>query len=295
VSAALERRLLTVTANERLGAYRVLRASDAGSPPRAGQFAMLAAAERWGGGEDERPFLARAFSYARWLDGEAHFLLEDVGPGTHRLCELRTGDRLWALGPLGNGFEPSTDARRALLVGGGVGIAPLAIWQDELIGRTPVPPAAAADAGSQPAAAAAPTVLLGFRDAAHAAGAALLIGARMASDDGSVGHAGFVTDLLAAELDRDPHVVVYACGPPAMLEAVRALCAEAGAPAQLALEAPMACGFGACFGCVVPTRTGYARVCVDGPVLDAAELERVECHSAGDTGTSDSLAAETVP
>ena len=65
---------------------------------------MLAAAERWGGGEHERPYLARAFSIARALDGEAHYLLEDVGPGTRRLCELRAGDELWALGPLGHGF-----------------------------------------------------------------------------------------------------------------------------------------------------------------------------------------------
>jgi NAD(P)H-flavin reductase len=88
-----------------------------------------------------------------------------------------------------------------------------------------------------------------------------------------------VTDLLAAELDADPHATVYACGPPAMLEAVRALCAAREVPAQLALEAGMACGFGACFGCVVPTRDGgYVRLCVDGPVLDAAALEEVPAH-----------------
>ncbi|HWT26133.1 MAG TPA: hypothetical protein VN213_21680 [Solirubrobacteraceae bacterium] len=73
----------------------------------------------------------------------------------------------------------------------------------------------------------------------------------------------------------DPRAEVYACGPAPMLEAVRALCAEHGVRAQLALESGMACGYGACFGCVVPTRSGYVRLCVDGPVLDAAELERV--------------------
>jgi NAD(P)H-flavin reductase len=256
VLAPFERRLLTVAANEPVGAYRVLRAADPdGATPQAGQFAMLAAAERWGGGEDERPFLPRAFSYARHRDGEAHFLLEDVGPGTHRLCELRPGEGLWALGPLGVGFTPPSDGRRPLLVGGGVGIAPLAIWQDEL----------------GPA-----TVLLGFRDGAHAEGAALLRGAIAATDDGSVGHRGLVTELLAAELDCDSHAVIYACGPPPMLESVRALCGAREVPAQLALESGMACGFGACFGCVVPTRAGYLRLCVDGPVLDAAALERVE-------------------
>lgn len=268
--APFGRRLLTVTANERLGAYSVLRATDPDGPaPAAGQFAMLAAAEHWGAGEDERPYLPRAFSYARWVVGEAQFLLEDVGPGTHRLCELQAGDGLWLLGPLGRGFTAPRDARRAVLVGGGVGIAPLAIWQDELnpVGAT----------GEQA------TVLLGFRDRLHAEGAALLSNALVASDDGSVGRHGLVTNLLRAELDRDDHAGVYACGPPAMLEAVRALCASREVPAQLALEAGMACGFGACFGCVVPRRDGgYLRVCVDGPVVDAAHLDRVAAHVGGE-------------
>jgi NAD(P)H-flavin reductase len=84
-----------------------------------------------------------------------------------------------------------------------------------------------------------------------------------------------VTELLDAELDRAgaEAAQVCACGPPAMLEAVRARCAERGVPVQLALESGMACGFGACFGCVVPTRDGYVRLCVDGPVLDGAALE----------------------
>ena len=83
-------------------------------------------------------------------------------------------------------------------------------------------------------------------------------------------------ELLARELEADSAAEVCACGPAPMLEGVRALCARAGVPAQLALEAPMACGFGACFGCVVPARDGrYLRVCVDGPVIDAHELEQV--------------------
>ena len=81
-----------------------------------------------------------------------------------------------------------------------------------------------------------------------------------------------MTELLEEALDADSHVEVYACGPPPMLEAVRLVCAERGTPAQLALESGMACGFGACFGCVVPTRNGYIRLCVDGPVLDASVL-----------------------
>jgi dihydroorotate dehydrogenase electron transfer subunit len=271
-TAPFGRRLVTVSANEQLGAYRILHAVEAEQTggqwaPAPGQFAMLAAAERWGAGEDERPYLPRAFSYARWRAGEAQFLLEDVGPGTHRLSELQPGDGLWLLGPLGHGFSAPDGSRCALLVGGGVGIAPLAILQDEL-----------------DAAGGSTCVLLGFRDRAHAEGAGLLRGARLASEDGSTGHHGLVTDLLSAELDREPHSVVYACGPPPMLEAVRALCATRDVPAQLALEAGMACGFGACFGCVVPTRAGtYARVCVDGPVLDAHLLDRVEAHAGVET------------
>jgi NAD(P)H-flavin reductase len=90
-----------------------------------------------------------------------------------------------------------------------------------------------------------------------------------------------VTDLLLAELDTGEDAVVYACGPPVMLEAVRAICAERGVPAQLALESGMACGFGACFGCVVPTRSGLVRLCLEGPVLDAGELESALVPGAG--------------
>lgn len=260
----IERRLLTVAGNDEVGAYRVLRLADPdGPPPAPGQFSMLTAAERWGGGEDERPYLPRAFSVMRVRDGEAHYLLEDVGPGTNRLCELRAGDGCWVLGPLGQGFREPRDGRRACLVGGGVGIAPLAIWQDALLERG-----------------AAHALLLGFRDGAHAIGANLLRCARVATDDGSLGHHGLVTELLAAELAEHPHAEVYACGPPLMLEAIRALCEERAIPAQLALESGMACGFGACFGCVVPTRDGgYVRVCVDGPVIEGDLLAEVEAHA----------------
>jgi dihydroorotate dehydrogenase electron transfer subunit len=264
--APLGRRAVRVTANEQLGSYTVLHTSDPqmdGVVP--GQFAMLAAVERWGGGEGERPYLARAFSIARYAQGDAAYLLEDVGPGTRRLCELEAGDELWVLGPLGRGFEPPDADRRPILVGGGVGIAPLAILQDTL---------------EQAGLGGIVTVLLGFRDESRVPGAELLRGAEIATDDGSAGHDGLVTELLERELRADPDATVYACGPGGMLEGVRAICERAGVPAQLALEAGMACGFGACFGCAVPARGGgYLRVCVDGPVIDAAALERVDAHA----------------
>jgi dihydroorotate dehydrogenase electron transfer subunit len=260
--APFGRRGASVVDSLELGAYRVIVAADPDGPrPRPGQFYMLMTPVGWGGEDDERPFLGRAFSVLRApasgdQDQLLMFLLEDVGPGTARLCELESHDELSITGPLGVGFSAPADGGRALLVGGGVGIAPLAIWQDELLARK-----------------AKHRVLLGFRDAAHAEGATLLADARVATDDGSVGHHGLVTDLLQAELESEPAVTVYSCGPPPMLEAVRAMCAARAAPAQLALESGMACGFGACFGCVVPTRAGYLRVCVDGPVVDAALLE----------------------
>jgi NAD(P)H-flavin reductase len=265
--APFARRPLSITASERYGPYVVLRAADHEGPaPAPGQFTMLAAAERWGGGEDGRPFLARAFSVARHRAGEVHYVLEDVGPGTGRLCELAPGERMWALGPLGRGFAQPTDGRRALLVGGGIGIAPLVILADTLADAGP-----RAGRGTPPSAA-----ILGFRDGERARAASLIDGAQVATDDGSAGHHGPCTDLLEDELELDANAVVYACGPAPMLEAVRAICERARVPAQLALEAGMACGFGACFGCVVPRRGGgYLRVCVDGPVVGGEELERV--------------------
>jgi len=232
----------------------LIRALDSAGPddPQPGQFYMLGTAERWGGGADDRPYLPRALSYARAREGELSFLLEVVGPGTARLAELSPGEGLALLGPLGVGWRAPQEGTRPVLVGGGIGTAPLVCLQDEL--------------GPEA------TVLLGFRTAAHAEAAALFAGEpELATDDGSAGRQALVTDLLREQLDADPAATVFACGPPAMLEAVRLACAELAVPAQLALESGMACGFGACFGCVVPTTEGYIRLCVDGPVL-AAEL-----------------------
>ena len=252
-----DRRLSRVAANEALGAYRLISTHDGHGPadPWPGQFFMLAAAERWGAGADERPYLPRAFSYARARPERPgvrlDFLLEAIGPGTDRLAQLSPGEELALVGPLGVGFRPPEPGSRPLLVGGGIGTAPLLCLAEQLDS---------------------PTILLGFRSGAHAEAARLFPDAAVATDDGSVGRRALVTELLAEELDDGP-TTVYACGPAPMLEAVRALCAERGVPAQLALESGMACGFGACFGCVVPTKDGYIRLCLDGPVLDADRLE----------------------
>ena len=145
-----ERRLATVTGARSLGAYRLISARDSAGPadPRPGQFYMLAAAERWGGGADERPYLPRAFSFARARRAgegvELDFLLEAIGPGTERLGSLEQGEELALVGPLGVGFTAPEGP--ALLVGGGIGAAPVLALDGELRA-----------AGSDP------TVLLGFR------------------------------------------------------------------------------------------------------------------------------------
>jgi dihydroorotate dehydrogenase electron transfer subunit len=269
--APLGRRLCEVTENRASGGYRVFSLRDEeGGVPEAGQFYMLAA-ERWEQ-HGARPYLPRALSVA---DAEPtaggarlDFLLEAVGPGTERLCRLEVGERVWVNGPLGNAFseprELAPGAAGAILVGGGIGVAPLALLRRRFAAR------------GVPA-----QILLGFRDRAHSGGLDDLFSncqIGLASDDGHLGERGYVTDLLAAMLEGDDadSAAVYACGPPAMLETVRAMCAARGVACELALESPMACGFGACFGCAVPlAEGGYMRLCVDGPVVAGDRIAEV--------------------
>lgn len=262
MTAPFGRRACEVVDSHASGGYRVFSLLDREGPePRPGQFYMLAAESHWeqrGG----RPFLPRAFSVADVEGDRLDFLIEGVGPGTDRLCELEVGERVWVNGPLGNSFSPprelSPDAAGAILVGGGIGIAPLALLRRRL-STAGVPF----------------RILLGFRDEAHSGGLGdLFPGCQisLASDDGHVGHQGYVTELLAAMLEGDDAqtAVVYACGPPPMLDAVQALCASHEVPCELAMESPMACGYGACYGCAVPRGDGtYLRLCVDGPVVRA--------------------------
>ena len=272
------RRLCEVVENRATGGYRLFSALDRSGPgPLAGQFYMLAAADGWGQ-RDGRPYLSRAFSVAEARPAEGglclDFLVEAVGPGTERLAGLRPGEGLWVTGPLGRPFSPPRelvpDAAGAILVGGGIGIAPLAILRRQLGEQgTPV------------------RTLIGFRDRPHSGGVEELFDCsevRLASEDGHTGHRGYVTDLLAVLLEGDEarSGAVYGCGPPAMLEAVRAMCDRAQIAAELAMEAPMACGFGACFGCAVPLAAGgFMRLCVDGPVVNAAEIDTALVPGSG--------------
>ena len=209
-----------VLRTEAVGPYVLLRVDrgevDPGVP---GQFFMLEAPGR---------LLPRALSLCLAPPGELAFLIDPVGPGTRALCELEPGDAIHVFGPLGNGFR--LDVARPLLVGGGIGIAPLPYLAQAL----EHPPA-----------------VLGFRSEHHAEAAVLLPNAEVVIDP------TLVTEVMPT--DRD----VLACGPEPMLEAVRALVPAA----QLAWEAPMACGYGACYGCVVEVDGELKRLCVEGPVL----------------------------
>ena len=258
------RRRCEVAENCASGGYRVFTLLDEDGPePSPGQFYMLATEQRWeqDGG---RPFLPRALSvaYAGEAGGSVRldFLIEGIGPGTDRLCALAAGEGVWVNGPLGNSFSPPSElaanAAGAILVGGGIGIAPLALLRRRF---------AAGNVATR--------VLLGFRDQAHSGGLDDLFSCcevGLASEDGHLGHTGYVTDLLETMLAGDDasSAAVYACGPPPMLDAVSTLCASRNVACELAMEAPMACGYGACFGCAVPRPGGgYIRLCVDGPVV----------------------------
>jgi NAD(P)H-flavin reductase len=205
---------------ERVGAYALLRLArggiDAGIP---GQFFMLEAPGR---------VLPRPLSLCLAPPGELHFLIDPVGPGTAALSALERGDAIHVFGPLGNGFDLAVE--RPLLVGGGIGMAPLPYLAEAL--RCP------------------PTVL-GFRSELHAEAAQLMPGAEVVVDP------VLVTDVMPDGFD------VLACGPEPMLRAMPA-------GAQLAWEAPMACGFGACYGCAVEIGGELKRLCLEGPVLAAA-------------------------
>jgi len=219
----LSRERRRVIGSEQIGPYTLLRVGRGRLEPGIpGQFFMLEAPGR---------VLPRPMSLCLAPARELGFLFEPIGPGTRALAALERGDELAVLGPLGNGFR--LDVERPLLVGGGIGVAPLP-YLSQALRRPPA--------------------LLGFRSDHHAEAAELVPNADVVVEP------TLVTDALRDGYD------VLACGPEPMLHALAAL-----APgAQLAWEAPMACGYGACYGCVVDVGGHYKRLCLEGPVLAAA-------------------------
>lgn len=234
---------------------------EIGRRARPGQFSQIRIP---GGGV----FLPRPFSFLAAAADRCSFLSRAVGPGTRALAEVGAGDEVELLGPLGRGFElPSATASEVILVGGGVGVPPLVHAAAEM----------APHAGTALLGATRGGLLLCERELA---GRGWRV--RVATDDGSRGHHGVVTDLLEQELAAArSRAVVLACGPHPMLRRCAELAAAAGVPCQVAVEEPMACGFGVCLGCAIrvraacPTGQGgqaYALVCRDGPVFPAERL-----------------------
>ena len=199
-------------------------------------------------------FLRRPFSVCSWDEGELTLLYKTFGPGTEAVTELEPGQFVSVLSGLGNGFHlpEGEEIRQPLLVGGGVGIAPMLALAEFLI-----------EQGTRP------QVVLGFGSANEVAlvpeiealGASVIV----ATVDGSAGRPGLVTDAMES-LTWD---YVYACGPTPMLHAVFAV---AGTGGQYSMEERMACGFGACMGCVTETSQGVVRVCKEGPVFESGDL-----------------------
>jgi dihydroorotate dehydrogenase electron transfer subunit len=248
-----------------------LRCPELARAIRPGQFLMI----RLPGTTD--PLLGRPFAlYDTVLDDQGQAIGVDVvylvvGKVTGLLAGLRPGDRVEVWGPLGNGFPDLAGLDHVALVAGGIGQTPFLAHVRELLGRRGY--------GGRPARQAVRRVSLyyGVRTADLAAGVPDFVAAgaevHLASDDGSLGFQGFVTQLLEQH-ERPQHLV--GCGPEPMLKALAGLARRWGIACHLSLETPMACGVGICFSCVTRVRTAdgwdYRRVCVDGPVFDAAAL-----------------------
>lgn len=220
--------------------------------PHAGQFYMLRA---WAA--DQTPVLSRPISVHDFDNhsGELTFLYQIRGEGTRKLAALTAGQELTVTGPCGNGFDAAAAAAmgRVAVVGGGIGIAPLLLLCKELV-----------RAGARP------DLYLGFRDTPYEVDPFIPYcnTISLATDSGSVGHRGLVTDLV----NPAGYAVVLTCGPMVMMRGVARLCAAAGTPCLASLEQKMACGLGACLGCTCHTSVGPRTVCKDGPVFPAEEV-----------------------
>ncbi len=262
-----------------IGTYRLrLHCPEVARTITPGQFFMV----RPEGGTD--PLLGRPFALYDTIDG-AHgpeaidFVYHVIGKMTRLMSGWMGGEAVEFWGPLGNGF-PVTKCLHLMYIGGGIGYTPvLAVAREALGQRSYGQPARSRQKTADRV-----TLCYGVRSADQQADVTVLnhiegLTIRIATDDGSAGHHGLVTDLLNASLDRsEAPDAVYCCGPLPMMHAVGRICEQAGVDCWLSLESPMACGFGACFSCVTRVRTDdpdgwdYRRTCVEGPVFRATEL-----------------------
>jgi dihydroorotate dehydrogenase electron transfer subunit len=225
-----------------------------------GQFVMLSPCPRTAVPRTD-PLLPRPMAVYRERPADGGAQIEILGRGTALLAESAPGQRVELVGPLGRPFsEPAGDAR-PVLVAGGTGLASIYALASRLAAR------------GRPA-----EVLLGARTAADLMGerdfAELGVALRVATEDGSRGHPGLVTELLEPALEAAGDACVYACGPTGMMRRCAELAAARSRPCTVSLENPMACGFGVCLGCAAPLRAGgFALVCRDGPVFDASVVD----------------------
>jgi len=244
-----------LTANRRAGtdffrlAFRHQALARSALP---GQFIMA-------GIPDAGPaLLRRPFGIHRVSGDTVEILYEVVGKATEALSRKKAGEEIGIIGPLGNGFDlTGLGRRRPVLVAGGMGVAPLLFLAAKM-------------------ASAHPLVLIGGRSKGCVRCAADFgkhkCKTLIATDDGSRGYHGFVTRLMEQALDKERDSAIFACGPRPMLKEVCRISCLRSVPAQVSLEEHMACGIGACLGCVVNTVSGYKRVCHDGPVFGSGEI-----------------------
>lgn len=221
-----------------------LDAPELAQNSRAGQFVQVKVADEF--------TLRRPLGIASNLNGKIKIFYRAVGHGTEILSKKRGGDTLNVLGALGNGFTPRDE--KILLVGGGMGLAPLLCAAENF----------SAD------------VLIGGRTAdevnfwqeefrPH------VEKIFVTTDDGSVGRKGFVTDLLS-EILRGNYAAIYTCGPEIMMRGVAKIALDKNLPCEVSFEKRMACGLGACLSCSIDTVDGRRKVCKDGPVFDARKV-----------------------
>jgi len=253
------------------GYYRMrILAPDFGATARPGQFIMFRVQMSMPS-MLRRPFgIFRTGFLAPDCEGlppreYLEILYKVVGQGTGIMRELHAGDRVEVLGPLGKGFDPGKSEEEKILVGGGIGLVPLYMLASELVKTSSV------------------RLLMGGRTRDDILAVTeferLGVSTYVCTDDGSLGEEGLVTQVLVRKLDKYPQVSVYACGPMPMLEAVQQICAARGVPLQVSLEALMACGVGACLGCVVKgaghtdQNPRYLCTCKEGPVFRAEQLD----------------------
>ncbi|MFH1215885.1 MAG: dihydroorotate dehydrogenase electron transfer subunit [Pseudomonadota bacterium] len=217
------------------------------------------------GEKSDDPLLRRPFSIHRVAGDTLTLIFKIVGRGTHNLSRMASGDVAELIGPLGNGFKIQEKAEFHYLVGGGMGVAPLLFLAETIRARMP-------DAHV--------VALVGARTASELDNFRGLydvpdIEIKVATDDGSAGHHGFVTELLEHEIKGKKGIHVYCCGPQMMMEKVARQCRVHGVNCQVSLEAHMACGIGACLGCAVSCageEKKYLHVCKDGPVFEAGRV-----------------------